>query len=54
MPGRVAPRNADVFVEIPKSSQNKYELDETTGRIRFELAGRRGSRTAWALIKKGR
>ena len=87
MPGRATRRNVDVFVEIPKGSRAKYELDNKTGHIRLdrvlyssvhypadhgfgcimptrpistllregdhvELAGWRGSRTAWSLIEK--
>ncbi len=31
-----ARRSIDVFVEIPKGSRAKYELDKTTGRIRLD------------------
>jgi inorganic pyrophosphatase len=36
MPGRAARRSVDVFVEIPKGSRAKYELDRKTGRIRLD------------------
>jgi inorganic pyrophosphatase len=36
MPGRAARRGVDVFVEIPKGSRAKYELDRKTGRIRLD------------------
>jgi inorganic pyrophosphatase len=36
MARKAAPRSVDVFVEIPKGSRNKYELDEKTGRIRLD------------------
>ena len=36
MPGRAASRSVDVFVEIPKGSRAKYELDKKTGRIRLD------------------
>lgn len=36
MPGRAARRGVDVFVEIPKGSRAKYELDKETGRIRLD------------------
>lgn len=32
----VARRSVDVFVEIPKGSRAKYELDKTSGRIRLD------------------
>ena len=35
MPGS-ARRSVDVFVEIPKGSRTKYELDKKTGRIRLD------------------
>ena len=31
-----AKRSVDVFVEIPKGSRTKYELDKETGRIRLD------------------
>ena len=34
MPGRAASRSVDVFVEIPKGSRAKYELDKKTGQSR--------------------
>ena len=36
MPGRAARRGVDVFVEIPKGSRAKYELDKRSGRIRLD------------------
>ncbi len=36
MPGRAATRSVDVFVEIPRGSRTKYELDPTSGRIRLD------------------
>lgn len=36
MPGRAARRSVDVFVEIPKGSRTKYELDKKSGRIRVD------------------
>jgi inorganic pyrophosphatase len=36
MPRRAARRSVDVFVEIPKGSRTKYELDKATGRIRLD------------------
>lgn len=36
MPGRAARRGVDVFVEIPKGSRAKYELDKKSGRIRLD------------------
>jgi inorganic pyrophosphatase len=36
MPGRAAGRSVDVFVEIPRGSRTKYELDPTSGRIRLD------------------
>lgn len=36
MPGRASSRSVDVFVEIPKGSRAKYELDKKTGRIRLD------------------
>jgi inorganic pyrophosphatase len=36
MPKRTASRSVDVFVEIPKGSRSKYELDKATGRIRLD------------------
>ena len=36
MAGRGARRSVDVFVEIPKGSRTKYELDKRTGRIRLD------------------
>ena len=36
MPGRATRRSVDVFVEIPKGSRAKYELDKETGRIRLD------------------
>ena len=36
MPSRSQDRNIDVFVEIPRGSRQKYELDKTTGRIRLD------------------
>ena len=36
MPGRAARRGVDVFVEIPRGSRAKYELDKKTGRIRLD------------------
>lgn len=29
-------RTIDAFIEIPRGSRNKYELDETTGRLRLD------------------
>lgn len=29
-------RTVDAFIEIPRGSRNKYELDETTGRLRLD------------------
>jgi inorganic pyrophosphatase len=36
MPGRATRRAVDVFVEIPKGSRAKYELDKASGRIRLD------------------
>ena len=36
MPQRTPSRSVDVFVEIPKGSRAKYELDRATGRIRLD------------------
>ena len=36
MPGRNAGRSVDVFVEIPRGSRAKYELDKNSGRIRLD------------------
>ena len=36
MPGRAQRGSIDVFVEIPKGSRTKYELDKATGRIRLD------------------
>jgi inorganic pyrophosphatase len=36
MPGRNSDKSVDVFVEIPKGSRAKYELDKKTGRIRLD------------------
>lgn len=36
MPQRTPSRSVDVFVEIPKGSRAKYELDKATGRIRLD------------------
>jgi len=36
MPGRAASRSVDVFVEIPRGSRTKYELDKASGRIRLD------------------
>src|ERR1700716_977014 len=36
MPGRATRRSVDVFVEIPKGSRAKYELDKKTGHIRLD------------------
>ena len=36
MAGRAARRSVDVFVEIPKGSRAKYELDKKSGRIRLD------------------
>jgi inorganic pyrophosphatase len=36
MPGRNASKSVDVFVEIPRGSRAKYELDRSTGRIRLD------------------
>lgn len=36
MPQRTSSRSVDVFVEIPKGSRAKYELDKATGRIRLD------------------
>lgn len=36
MPGKAARKGVDVFVEIPKGSRAKYELDKETGRIRLD------------------
>lgn len=36
MPGRAPRRGVDVFVEIPKGSRAKYELDKETGHIRLD------------------
>ncbi len=36
MPGRAASRSVDVFVEIPRGSRTKYELDAASGRIRLD------------------
>jgi inorganic pyrophosphatase len=36
MPKRTPSRSVDVFVEIPKGSRAKYELDKATGRIRLD------------------
>ena len=36
MPERRPSASVDVFVEIPKGSRAKYELDKTTGRIRLD------------------
>jgi inorganic pyrophosphatase len=34
--GESVPRELQVFIEIPKESRNKYELDKETGLIRFD------------------
>ncbi len=36
MPRRAASRSVDVFIEIPRGSRTKYELDRATGRIRLD------------------
>ncbi|HEV8228677.1 MAG TPA: inorganic diphosphatase [Candidatus Limnocylindria bacterium] len=36
MPRRAPSRSVDVFVEIPRGSRAKYELDRATGRIRLD------------------
>ena len=36
MPGRNSDKSVDVFIEIPKGSRTKYELDKKTGRIRLD------------------
>jgi inorganic pyrophosphatase len=36
MPGSTSRDSVDVFVEIPKGSRAKYELDKKTGRIRLD------------------
>ncbi len=36
MPRSASRRSVDVFVEIPKGSRTKYELDKATGRIRLD------------------
>ena len=36
MARKTARRSVDVFVEIPKGSRAKYELDKTSGRIRLD------------------
>jgi len=36
MPKRTTRGSVDVFVEIPKGSRAKYELDKATGRIRLD------------------
>ena len=36
MPNRTPSRSVDVFVEIPRGSRAKYELDKATGRIRLD------------------
>src|SRR5918995_563031 len=36
MPKRASRGSVDVFVEIPKGSRAKYELDKATGRIRLD------------------
>jgi len=36
MPGKAARKGVDVFVEIPRGSRTKYELDKETGRIRLD------------------
>jgi len=36
MPGSTSRISVDVFVEIPKGSRTKYELDKKTGRIRLD------------------
>lgn len=36
MPSKGLRRSIDVFVEIPKGSRAKYELDKATGRIRLD------------------
>ncbi len=35
-PGRNPPGEVDIFVEIPKGSQNKFEIDKETGMIRLD------------------
>ena len=34
--GDAAPKELQVFIEIPKESRNKYELDKETGLIKFD------------------
>jgi len=36
VPGSRSRRSVDVFVEIPKGSRSKYELDPASGRIRLD------------------
>src|SRR6266511_5855811 len=36
MPKRTTSGSVDVFVEIPKGSRSKYELDKATGRVRLD------------------
>ena len=36
MPGRNSQESVDIFVEIPRGSRAKYELDKKTGRIRLD------------------
>ena len=36
MPTSVTDRTVDVFVEIPRGSRAKYELDHKTGHIRLD------------------
>jgi inorganic pyrophosphatase len=36
LPKRPVARGVDVFVEIPRGSRTKYELDKNTGRIRLD------------------
>ena len=35
-PGEDVPNELQVFIEIPKGSRNKYELDKETGLIKFD------------------
>ncbi|HEX9496531.1 MAG TPA: inorganic diphosphatase [Candidatus Limnocylindria bacterium] len=36
MPTKAKPKQVDVFVEIPRGSRAKYELDQKTGHIRLD------------------
>ena len=36
MPAKATPDQVDVFVEIPRGSRAKYELDKKSGRIRLD------------------